>query len=1070
MSFRHTNSCLLYAALVGACAATTVTPACALPASIAPAQLHCEYATNPLGIDSAHPRLSWICAETQKGDRGLRQTAFQVVVASTPERLARGTGDLWNSGRVSSNRSNQIAYAGRPLLSRQRCFWKVRVWDQAGTTSEWSNPARWEMGLLRPADWLGKWIAGTNAGVDLSRAHWIWTDEADRRFFAPEGMRYFRKQVDLPASIHVIAASAAIAADNRFVLYVNGHEVAKGTGYKSAPITGIARFLRPGANVLAVAATNDGNEAGVLGAISIKLSSGTSVRVPLDSTWKCTKTAAAGWQQASFDDSGWSAAQVLAANGASPWGKVTAFKRGLPVFRCVFTASQIPVRATAYVCGLGQYDMRVNGSKVGNGLLEPGWTNYRKTCLYGTYDITSKVKAGKNAVGILLGNGMYNVVGGRYVKFTGSFGEPKVIAQICLDYANGAHQVIATGPTWKTAQGPITFSCTYGGEDYDARDNMPGWDTTGFRDHAWRPAVVTVGPGGRLVGASQSAPPIVVHKTIEPVSKRQIRSGVWVYDLGQNCSIMPRIRVHGPAGARVTIYTGESFGDNDFNCTCSKMATYNYVLRGKGVETWTPRFTYVGARYLLVDGCVPAGEPAIAGLPVADSVEGLFVSSSVAETGAFACSSTLYNRTYSLIRWAMRSNTMSVFTDCPHREKLGWLEQDHLVGPSMMYSYDVPRLMNKVTHDTAEAQLPNGLVPDIAPEYVVFNAGFRDSPEWGAAAILVPWQTYEWYGDVDILRNQYSTMKRYVDYLSTMAKENIVSHGLADWLAIEPTSAGQTASAFYYACADIVAQTAKLLGKTGDEQHYRSLANAIRSAYNVAFYDANARHYAGNTQAANAMPVVMGIVEPGNAQAVVDAIVADVHNHGNALTAGDVGYRYVVRALASHGRSDVVFDMNSRSDKPGYGMMLARGATSLPESWDANPGASLNHFMMGHIMEWFYGDLAGIQRDPAEPGYHKIVIRPQIVGDITWARAHYDSVHGRIRSAWTRHGSALTLNVEIPPNTTATVYVPSAEGSRVLESNRAAAAARSVRFSRVEDGCTVYEVGSGTYIFTSALP
>ena len=378
----------------------------------------------------------------------------------------------------------------------------------------------------------------------------------------------------------------------------------------------------------------------------------------------------------------------------------------------------------------------------------------------------------------------------------------------------------------------------------------------------------------------------------------------------------------------------------------------------------------------------------------------------------------------------------------------------------------------------ADSQEAGGLVPDIAPEFVKFSGGFRDSPEWGSACVLVPWQQYEWTGDVDLLRRSYDMMKRYIDYLGSRAADHVVSHGLGDWYDLGPrppglaqlTPVALTATAFYYHDAWVLSRAAALLGKPDESAQYEELAGQIRAAFNRAFFDPAAGRYATGSQCANAIPLAMGLVEPARRAEVLAAIVADVRGRGNALTAGDVGYRYLLRALADGGRSDVIFDMNNQSEKPSYGFQLARGATSLTEAWDADRRSSQNHFMLGQINEWFYHDLAGIQGDPAGPGFKKIIIKPAVVGDLTWVRADYQSVRGRITSKWKRTGSQLELGVTIPVNTTATVHVPAKDAASVTEGGRPAEQSPGVRFLRMEEGCAVYTVSSGNFTFASVLP
>jgi hypothetical protein len=384
----------------------------------------------------------------------------------------------------------------------------------------------------------------------------------------------------------------------------------------------------------------------------------------------------------------------------------------------------------------------------------------------------------------------------------------------------------------------------------------------------------------------------------------------------------------------------------------------------------------------------------------------------------------------------------------------------------------------KGMNDMSDAQMENGFVPNIAPEYTIFGKdqndfsnAFRNSPEWGSAVVLVPWQQYEFCGDLELLRRHYDDMKGYVGYLTANATNHIVRFGLGDWYDLGPnppgftqlTPAALTATAFYFQDAEVVARTALLLGKRADARSYRKLARDIRAAFNKEFFDATNRTYATGSQCANAIPLVMGIVEDRHRAAVLDAVVADVRARGNALTAGDVGYRYLLRALADGGRSDVIFDMINQSDKPGYGYQLKMGATSLTEAWNARRSSSQNHFMLGQIIEWFYGDLAGIAPDPEGPGFERIIIKPTPVGDVTWARASYDSVRGRIVSGWRRNENEFNLSVVIPPNTTATVFLPVASGSRITESGKPVARAAGVKRMRRSDGRVVFEIQSGSY-------
>jgi hypothetical protein len=672
---------------------------------------------------------------------------------------------------------------------------------------------------------------------------------------------------------------------------------------------------------------------------------------------------------------------------------------------------------------------------------------------------------------------MYNVHGGaRFTKFKGSFGPLKAIAQIRLEYTDGSIETIGTDDQWRVASGPITFSSIYGGEDFDARLVQPGWDKPCFDDSKWEPALVVNGPGGELKGLSCAAPPIREFQIHQPVAMHTLTNGDVVFDLGQNAAHVLQIRVSGPAGSGVRLLPAE-LTNEDGSISQSSMGVgrrgpvwCEFTKGTDGVETWSPKFFYVGCRFVQAH-CILArtnGE-----LPRVKSIAGLVVHSDSTPVGEFECSNLLFNRIRTLVRWAQQNNMVSLMTDCPHRERLGWLEEDHLNGPALRYEFDLAQLFTKTLNDIADSQLDNGLIPTTAPEYTEFKGSFRDSLEWGAAGIIVPWQQYEFDGDLDLLRKHYDVMKKYVAYLGTTASNNIVNHGLGDWYDLGPKAPGVAqltpvalaATAFYFYDTWVLSQIAVLLGHTNDAAQFESQAEQIYAAFNREFFNPTNCSYATGSQCANAIPLVMGLVDATNRAGVLDAIVRDVRAHTNALTAGDVGYRYLLRALAEDGRSDVIFDMNNQSDKPGYGMQLRKGKTSLTEAW--NGGSSQDHFMLGQIQEWFYHDLAGIGCDPAGPGFKKIIINPQPVGDLTRVKAGYDSIRGKIISDWKRDGDKFTLNVTIPANTTATIYVPAGSADAVTESGRTAGQSTGVKFLRMENGRAVFAVESGEYTFNS---
>jgi alpha-L-rhamnosidase len=749
--------------------------------------------------------------------------------------------------------------------------------------------------------------------------------------------------------------------------------------------------------------------------------------------------------------------------GKKEWGLG---KNILPLLRKDFTLKKSVKKAIAFISGLGHFDMHLNGEKVGDHFLDPGWTMYTKHALYVTFDITKQLKNGVNTVGVMLGNGFYYIPRERYRKITGAFGYPKMICRILVEYTDGSSENIVSDNSWKTAAGPITFSSIYSGENYNATLEQTGWDKPGFNDGNWFDVTIVNGPP---VLNSQMAEPLKVMETFEVKKLTKVAGGSYVYDYGQNASGIPRITVSGKKGDTVRIVPAELINENGTanQKNTGSPAYFDYILKGDGEETWQPQFMYYGFRYLQIEKAIPQGDPNPAQLPVVLRLDALHTRNAAERSGSFECSSELFNKTAKLIDWAIKSNMASVFTDCPHREKLGWLEEAHLVGSSVRYNYDIATLCKKVIEDMKAAQTADGLIPEIAPEFVQFEEPFRDSPEWGSNSIILPWYVYQWYGDKKVLSESYSMMQRYLEYLKTKANNHILTQGLGDWYDLGPkppgvsqlTTKGVTATAMYYYDLTILQNIAKLLNKPQDAVAYGKLATEVKAAFNKKFFNDTTKQYATGSQTANAMAVYMKLVEPQNKDAVVANIIKDIRSRSNALTAGDIGYRYLLRVLDEEGRSDVIFDMNSRDDVPGYGFQLAHGATALTESWAALTSVSNNHFMLGHILEWFYSGLAGIRPAEGSVVFNKIDIRPEPVGDITFAKASYISPYGLIKSEWKKSNSVFELDVEIPANTTAIVYLPAGKNTIITEGGK------TIKPKTYIAGKALIAIGSGSYRF-----
>lgn len=801
------------------------------------------------------------------------------------------------------------------------------------------------------------------------------------------------------------------------------------------------------------------------------------------STW----SAPARWQMGLLTTADWQGAQWIAyeklsdehVNVLPTDGKKDAFEGNnvLPLLRKDFTVRKPLQRATVFICGLGQFEMHLNGEKVGDHFLDPAWTKYDKHAQYVTFDVTEQLRKGVNTVGVMLGNGFYYVppVKGRFRKLKTAFGYPKMLCRVVLDYQDGSTGSVLSDATWKTSTGPVTFSSIYGGEDYNATLEQPGWDTPRFNAQAWKPALLADGPPELI---AQMTEPLKVHETFDAQKITPLPANKWVYDFGQNASGIIELQVQGRAGDTVRILPAELLkADNAVTQKNSGGPYYfTYVLKGQGVETWRPRFSYYGFRYAQVEGGVPKGEANPGNRPVVLTLTALHTRNAAPRLGEFSCSNDLFNRTNKLIDWSIKSNIASVFTDCPHREKLGWQEETHLMGSSVRYNYDIASLCRKVIEDLRVSQTPEGLIPEIAPEYVKFEWGgdmFRDSPEWGSSSIILPWYVYQWYGDEQVLRESYPMMQRYVAYLGTKAQGHILNQGLGDWYDLGPkppgvsqlTPMGVTGTATYYYDLTILTNIARLLGKTEDATAYEKLGAEVKTAFNAKFFNKITKQYATGSQAANAMAVYMGLVEPADKAAVVGNIVRDIHSRNNSLTAGDIGYRYLLKVLDEEGYSDIIFAMNNRSDVPGYGYQLAKGATALTESWAALPSVSNNHLMLGHLMEWLYGGLAGIRPANDAVAFNKIDIRPEPVGDVTSAKASHLSPYGLIANEWRKTGTRFELTVTIPANTTATIYLPATTSSTITESGQSLNQHKEVTALGFDKDKARIQVGSGTYHF-----
>lgn len=753
------------------------------------------------------------------------------------------------------------------------------------------------------------------------------------------------------------------------------------------------------------------------------------------------------------------------------WEAVDTLSKKSILLRRPFQTNKVVKSAQVNIAGLGFYEFSLNGKKVGESEFAPLWSDYDKTVNYNTYDVTDYLKKGENVAGVLLGNGFYNVQGGRYRKLQISFGPPTLLFEMVINYTDGSSETITSDETWKYDLSPIVFNCIYGGEDYDARREQKGWDESRFDDTEWRMVVLQEAPNGKL--RPQQAEPVkimerygvlAVDKLTEDEvaaatksTKRVVDVSAMVLDMGQNLAGYPEITVKGKKGQKITLVVAESLTDEGATNQrqTGRQHYYEYTLKGDGKETWHPRFSYYGYRYIQVEGAVLKGHKNPNKLPVIDKIESCFVYNAAPKQATFECSNEMFNKTHRLIEKAVRSNMQSVFTDCPHREKLGWLEQVHLNGPGLYYNYDLSSYIPQQMRNMADAQYDNGAVPTTAPEYVVFEgpgmADFAQSPEWGSALIITPFMYRDAYGDDRLIHEYYDAMRGYLDYLSRRANRGILSFGLGDWYDYGNFKAGFSrntpvplvATAQYYMDLLYMIEAAELVGNSRDVESYKNLASEVNEAFHREFYNAETKQYGTGSQCSNALPLFLGMVPAQDYQAVLDNLVADIKQNGNRLTTGDVGNRYLFQTLAKNGLNELMYAMHNHEDAPGYGFQLKFGATTLTEQWDPRQGSSWNHFMMGQIDEWFFRSLAGIDIYTDKMGIQQINIHPTPVGDLTFVRASTETLYGKVASDWTHKEGEFKLKVTIPIGNTAKVCMP--------------------------DGSAPITIGSGTYEFKCSL-
>jgi alpha-L-rhamnosidase len=750
-----------------------------------------------------------------------------------------------------------------------------------------------------------------------------------------------------------------------------------------------------------------------------------------------------------------------------------------------FMARHDVVQARVYATGLGCYELWMNGARVGQDLFTPEWTLYDRRIQYQTYDVTALLRRGLNAVGAVLGNGWWAgglSLGRGQIERT-SAGNLRLLLQLRLDYADGTTETVASDDAWRAHPSPIVENTFYHGETQDARLELPGWDRPGLDDTDWSPVVVLPDRIDHLV--AQSAHTIRVTQELAPRSVTQPSPGKYIFDFGQNHAGRCRLKVHGPRGTRVQLRFAEVLnpdGTLDTRNLVGARSTDEYILAGEGEEVWEPRFTYRGYRYVELTGHPDR--------PSLDTLVSQVLHSALPMTGEFACSNELLNQIQHNIVWAQRSNLHSVPTDCPQRdERLGWLGDAHVFAPTGCWNMDMASLFTKWLRDIRDSQGSDGHVPDVAPAAVVHGPA---APGWGDAIAGVPWTLFQFYGDLRVIEENYAALRAWVEYMRAHAPHHLYEcpharqvNGYGDWIAPVESPRAPIASAFYYYSTQLLARMARIIGREGYAAEYANLAQQIRAAFHGAFFDEQTNNYLGAAQTANILPLAFGLTPPERRAAVLANLVRDIEARQTHLSTGFIGTAYVLPLLSQNGYHELAYGLATQRTYPSWGYMIDCGATTMCELWNPDTGDprmnSWNHFALGSIGQWFYECLAGVNVDtpvlrPGAPVRQRFTIRPRPVGDLTWARASFESLSGTLRCYWQRDSDQLRLEAAIPPNTTACLCIPtlgwhsaliSEGGTKLVQSGTVVGRADELEFERIDDeGYAVFIAGAGRYVFT----
>lgn len=1068
-----------------------------------PAALRVDNLTEPLGIDDASPTFGWQLHDTA---RGAKQTAYEVKVASRAGLLA-GKADLWDSGRVASNQSLNVKYAGSGLQPSTRYYWRVTVWGADGRAYPASAASWFETGLMSQDAWKAQWIGyetAEEAAVRHAPAQWVTSGDAvaamkEHKF--PLRVAY-RMQVQIAKPVRHAVLYAT--GQDTVAAWVNGTQALEAQPFPAWHQMPWKKFVRAdvtkdvaqGANTLAVqTATYSGPSYGAVEAppmiatLFVQYADGSVQTFASNEQWKAVAHAPDGWQQKGFDDSGWkTAVEWKAAPGpmstppGHPW-----IPDSVKALRHEFNLTKPVKSARLYSTALGAYEMWINGRRVSDDVLSPGWTDYRERVTYQAYDVTKLLAQGENAIGALLAPGWYETPL-EWFQQPNNYGvtPPALRAQLRIEFADGSVDWVSTDETWQAARSEILHSELYDGETQDARRAQAGWNTTHFDGRDWQ-RVERIEPAPIKIIA-QDFQPIRVEREMPALKMTQPKPGVYVFDFGQNMAGVERVRLTGPRGTNVRLRFAEILNDDGTlyteNLRTAK-ATDHFILAGKGVETFTPQFTFHGFRYAEITGLPSA--------PQKDAVSVLVMHSDAPFDTEFKTGSAMINKLWSNILWGQRSNFVGIPTDCPQRdERLGWMADAQVFWRTASYNMDLAAFSRKFGRDMRGTQAGTAKYGIYSPGTARENTGYGAG--WSDAGVIIPWTSWLQSGDTRVIDQNWDGMTKYLDAIEAENPDGLWKNSgipFGDWLSPEgKTDQTLIATAYWAYDTTLMREMAHATGRTADEQKYAAKFEKIRTAFQKKFVHSdgfvagadnspspfgdinnpNARSKGGDTQTGYVLALHMNLLSANlrtaAAQKLVDKIAA---NHG-LLATGFLGTPYLLEELTKTGHADVAYSLLMNTRYPSWGYLVEHGATTTWERWNgdqmkSDPSMnSYNHYAYGAVADWMYRYAAGVDATPFDAGFHTVLLHPQFDTRLGPVEFSYKSSYGTIRSAWNIHGNMATWHVTIPANTMGWLPLTTdqaakyhLQGAPIVGNRHATAATRN--------GESGFEIPAGSYTF-----